>query len=199
MNQKGFALLPLLVILILAGAAGYFVWQKKSQTSQIPSDWKTYRNEKYGFEVKYPKGYVVTGGETNNPTLIAQIQNPKSKLAYWFQFENNPDNLTPKAYISKLLKDEENPKWEGERTGYSYQAVINISGVEAWDTHFGGPGGFDGRMIFFSIKDKFLEFYYELGDSAHHNLISGDKVSVADWENYKKIGDQILSTFKFLK
>ena len=64
--------LPLiLVAFILAGLAVYFTWQKtekiseitsseiiqKEQISEIPADWKTYRNEEYGFEFKYPPNW----------------------------------------------------------------------------------------------------------------------------------------------
>lgn len=49
-NQKGLVLIPLIIILVLAGAAGYFVWQKK--VNDQTADWKTYRNEEFGFELK---------------------------------------------------------------------------------------------------------------------------------------------------
>lgn len=57
--QSGFALIPLLVILILAGAAGWWVWEKLDKSENL-----TYRNDKYGFEIALPdswRGYRVKG------------------------------------------------------------------------------------------------------------------------------------------
>src|SRR3989344_7520599 len=81
MNQKGFANIVLvIVIVVLVGAVGYFAFVKKMEpvtqqptppattqtsTPQQPSptpinetaNWKTYKNDTYSFEVKYPPDY----------------------------------------------------------------------------------------------------------------------------------------------
>ncbi len=69
-NQKGsasFALIAVIVVLVAIG--GYFAWSNKTQPviqesipTQIPKDetvgWKTYTNEEYGFELKYPLDWI---------------------------------------------------------------------------------------------------------------------------------------------
>lgn len=78
MNQKGFANIVLIVlVVILAGAVGYFVFLQKSQTVQIPSqtpsrqqnettDWKTYQNAQYNLSIKYPNDWQLIDFQSVN-------------------------------------------------------------------------------------------------------------------------------------
>ncbi len=77
MNQKGFTSVILIAILVVfVGAVGYFIFKNPPPVAEEPTpspsqnqvttttstpsadqtaNWKTYRNAKYGFEVKYPE------------------------------------------------------------------------------------------------------------------------------------------------
>jgi len=59
-NQKIPLLLEIIIIVICFGLAGSMIWQyalppteEKFAESAI-ADWQIYRNEEYGFEIKYP-------------------------------------------------------------------------------------------------------------------------------------------------
>ena len=75
-NQKGFSKVAIIIIVLILIGGAYFVFSKKdknipaqntedqsSQSSQSiggelsVSEWKTYRNDQYGFEFKYPLFY----------------------------------------------------------------------------------------------------------------------------------------------
>jgi len=90
-NQKGFANVVLIgIIVVLIGVVGYFAFVKKSEpvaqqttppptTTQTPTpqqpsptpinetaSWKTYKNDTYSFEVKYPSDWTSKGSWSEN-------------------------------------------------------------------------------------------------------------------------------------
>lgn len=63
-NIKGFSAISVIILAVLIGG-GYAVWQNKTITPPptLPKgegieSWKTYKDERYGFEVKYPGNYA---------------------------------------------------------------------------------------------------------------------------------------------
>ena len=125
MNQKGFAnIILIVVIVILLGAVGYFAFVKKSEPvaqqptptptqTNIPTptpapnktaNWKTYNNTQYGFQFKYPpnldiKTITVSGpGGEDHQFYIQGLTDVDS---------NNPPRLVGVLYPARFTSNQE--------------------------------------------------------------------------------------------
>ena len=126
-SQNGFASIVLVVALVVVfGAAGYFVWQRQAmpvqetemeiKTEQEVAEvvveendsetagWKIYRNEEIGFEFKYPDFYKLDDNEieTQNRFSGLQISNKDFK------------------FNVRINKEVSNYTWYGVNSSYKY-------------------------------------------------------------------------------
>lgn len=100
MNNQAFSKIWILVIIVIILAGGILVWQYlrvPKEEGRVPeelvkeeiADWKTYRNEKMGFEIKYPskitllsdlKGIASPSSDVPNKEFIIKAGTPISLI-----------------------------------------------------------------------------------------------------------------------
>lgn len=201
MKQKGFANTILMaIIVVLLGALVYVAFVKKSEPTvkqQSPgqtttptlkdetADWQTYRNEKYGFTVKYPQDWF---SRDCNSTFVG-FSYSQSKLPLC-----NTDQKPPHIEIfvrekdvigiEKYIKDTQNYLGNSLKTTLTVNGNIPATKITGLVKAHEGPGPDGGtqtiQVLFSDNNNIYQVFYYGL-----------------DNKDYSQFFDQILSTFKF--
>ncbi len=136
-SQKGFAnIILVVVIVVLVGAVGYFALVRKpasvvnpeGSVNQTPSstistqlaDWKTYRMDEYGFEVKYPADMEV---QQLGPFGVGYFK-------FVFQTPNNGKDYAVGMTIDFRTKDELGAMREYIDQNSSSMTEIDIAGTK---------------------------------------------------------------------
>ena len=185
MNQKGFASIILVVIIVvLVSVAGYFTFVKKSEpiaqqptptpiqtttTTKTPvsltptpdkiSTWKTYTNSQYGFEVKYPDTWKVS----------------ETAASVNFMLAKNAQDV----YLSFFVYNEP------------------ISEAEAQLPLFSVPGRkIDSRTNVTINGIAWVKLVVEKNSIALLTYSNG-KTYAAQYSTFENVSPQVLSTFKF--
>jgi len=212
-NQKGFVKILLVVIAIIAVVL--FVYMRMgNKTETIPSDitdnkidsgfqasekditadWKIYKNDQYGFELKYPENIFKLDKNTN--TLSHMLNNFHKYSA------KDGSDLGLASDISIVFKKENDKGCNWLETGLGLKSIgvafefKNIKGVK-YETGAEGEG-----VVYYCVKNKdnqnvFLIERWFLSASYSTDLPKqGDYI---DSGKQEEIFNRILSTFKFTK
>jgi hypothetical protein len=176
------------------GSAGYIwceekqkclrTWEEICGTLDL-ANWKTYQNENYGFEFKYP-AELVPASETSQglPFLYVRKNDGNSS------FSNNLQFGTPYTFASKGTI-EENLDWTLKEYNCYKDGTISLINAKACCYDIRRPNaqtgigdlGPEAKIV---GKDKVIFIYY--------NISKNTEIAQAE-----KVLKQILSTFKFTK
>ncbi len=209
-KNTGFANLVLIgIVVLLVAAGGYFAWKGKSKNvaeqkvsetpSAIPSDWKTYKNAQYGFEIKLPSGWQTEEKQVSARKYYVGISSSETIKSYKepvtnFATESVPPNIYIR-YYEDIADDESNgndialrPKTLEKYTDFSVQnnyffnpTKIYFAGQDAYKGEEAGEYGGAGLYGIWFLRNNHL-YKIEL---------------VSDTGMDANLSAKILSTFKF--
>jgi len=225
-NWKYILIVLILAIIVGGGILGWIKMQevapaefpeikKPEKIEEETADWKTYRNEEYGFEIKYPRfllksdwnyetehciyltSEVVKGMEWKGASVCIEVVSTLPKIY-----------ATPEQEL--LIAGNEPPETSESKPLLSEEVTLNdIVFKKEYYGAYGGMGAWGDNLITCSTKhkDKYYLIYLD------HHFIGG--VPGAEGEGiptvedlvrecmkgdvYIEIFNQMLSTFRFLE
>lgn len=169
--------------------------KNQEQLSEIPSididtsQWKTYRNEGYGFEVKYPNGWMAAekSGDNADPSVVSftsqetqnAVKNRNSasscdvSIYYYPSVSDEPENQSKTSNLDEMID---------RNHLITRVGTIQIDNVDAVDVI---RGGFGAYYTILAVKNNHL---YEIFFCNRDNK-----------EALAPVDKNILKTFRFLK
>lgn len=204
MNLK-YILIIIIIIVVLGG--GFLVYQygfkpsresgvsgepsQKGLTKDETANWETYRNEEYGFEIKYPKNWTTKEETKKNIDSIKE----KYRLDIF-----HPENITEadiygNVAIEFFVNEDNNSFFEKQLDLMRRDTTLTIEEIT-----IDGIKGFKGTAYQEADKAQSMYISQIFADKENRGVFR-ILIWTIDLSNktYQKQANLILSSFKFLK
>ncbi len=190
MNKKISFPIAIIIIVVCAVLVGVIVWQYSiipgigPTFTPVPpkdetADWKTYRNEEYGFEMKYPANWVLDErgvtelvylfnfGESGwpNSNKLALEVGPESFIA---QFYKHPEKICTESALSN------EGAYRCEGTDFIYVEAEHNGKFYLWSVF--GEKGLEKIKIFEKILSTFR--FIETAETADWKIYRNEKYGI---------------------
>jgi hypothetical protein len=191
-NQKIFASIVIVLVVLFGCGVCYFFINKQSQISET-ANWRTYTNEKFGYTIKYPNDWAYREyPDTQTGAGFRPINQP-NEVQYEFinvgayGSAENEYNVPFDEYVKEAAITE----IQNYEKLNSIKQITTDVGIKAYET----------TWIYYDMRSK------EKGTSLPITYIDYQKTVGSKYKtiqinlgnkDYMKIYDQMISTFKFL-
>ena len=141
----------------------------KAFKSPDTSKWKLYRNEKYGFQVKYPETWAVHSSKGTPPEMIyfdgpyRNVVSPRLTIA--IQLNMNPRKLSIEEWFAQQLRGTDTRKLEAK-------GCLTVGGQPACFFEHTDKSGKERSIYTLLHKTNVLSFYYKLGTEDSPNCVA---------------------------
>lgn len=161
--------------------------------------WKTYRNDKYGYEMQYPISWSILPDNNTNYQKYFQLVNDKNEfdlsIAVYDSFNDSALERVKANNITNYLEEVWNTNPANYKGDHFYQ--MNLNDINAYaENDFQVHSNKDQFSIFFENKGKIYKIYF-LGKAKYSDLSAEEKnslstfkfidsnIETADWQTYR--------------
>ncbi|MEK9209543.1 MAG: hypothetical protein AAB926_01800 [Patescibacteria group bacterium] len=205
----------IIVAVVVAGGAAYWYYQWSqvkfceggncNRQSEIvlqgdeTANWKTYRNEKYGFEVRYPASFTGVGNLSQN-SVLGSAQNPLGGFYIGYLvfviLDNEAGKKKANDYLSKYIDIAKNPIERIEGGSHITCEIVEVpdSFVDVNAVYCSPAGG-----VYALIKGDKYDIFVDGYSGGYGNVEELSSLSRFDNPNPPEDEKLLLSTFRFIE